>query len=102
MHPVLMDEVAKHKERIETVLPKEEKRTIEDTDEIIGYLEMLKTGLADEDYDTADFISEKLQGYQYPEEIQILVDELAQHILNLETEEAIEVTERVKDTLGNK
>jgi len=102
LHPVLMDEVAKHKERIETVLPKEEKRVIEDVGEIIGFLEMLKNGLSEEDYDTADFVSEKLQGYQYPEEVQMLVDELAQHILNLETEEAIEVAERIKNTLGNK
>ncbi len=103
LHLILLEEVEKHKERIATILPQEEdKQPIENMEEITAYFEMLKTGLENEDYDTADFVCDKLQKYQYPDEIQVLIDELAQRILNLETEKALESVDIIKNTLGDK
>lgn len=103
LHPILMEEVKKHKERIATILPpEEEKLPIEDIGEITAYLEKLKTGLENEDYDTADSVCEELQRYQYEEEVQVLVDELAQRILNLETEEALERINIIRNAVEDK
>ncbi len=101
LHPIMLDEVRKHKERIETIFPKEDKVPVEDFGQITAYLAMLQTGLENEDYDTADFVSEKLQKYCYEDNLQALIDELTQKILTLETEAALEIIGSIKSTLGD-
>ena len=64
-----------------------------------SYLDMLSMGLMQDDYDTADFIMEEIKKYKYPKEVQTFVDELAGQILNMESENAIETIERVKEIL---
>ena len=60
---------------------------------------MLATGLLQEDYGTADFMLEEIKKYQYPKEIQVLMDELAGQVLNMETDNAIEAVERIQSIL---
>ena len=60
---------------------------------------MLNMGLMQEDYDTADFIIGEINKYQYTDEMQLLVDELAGQILNMETSVAIETVEKIKNIL---
>ena len=98
LNPVLLEEIEKHKERVSVLFP-EEKLEIESRELIESYLEMLATGLLQEDYGTADFMLEEIKKYQYPKEIQVLMDELAGQVLNMETDNAIEAVERIQSIL---
>ena len=98
LHPILLEEIQKHAERV-SVLFLEEKEEMESKDLIESYLDMLSMGLMQDDYDTADFIMEEIKKYKYSKEVQSLVDELAGQILNMESENAIETVERVKEIL---
>ena len=77
----------------------EEKQEIENKELIESYLSMLSMGLMQEDYDTADFMIGEINKYQYINEIQVLIDELAGQILNMETSNAIDTVERIKNIL---
>ncbi|MBQ6815416.1 MAG: response regulator [Lachnospiraceae bacterium] len=100
MHPILLNEMDKHKERIGTILPKEEKKELE-VDMVTENLKILKVSLKNDDYDTADLISSELQKYQYSSDIQPLVDELASQILHLEMDEAVDTTDKILEALGD-
>ena len=52
-----------------------------------------------DDYDTADFIMEEIKKYKYTKEVQAFVDELAGQILNMESDNAMDTIERVKEIL---
>ena len=97
LHPILLDEMEKHRERIATILPQsEDKRSIENMEVLSGYFDMLKLNLENNDYNTADFICGEIQKYQYPDQIQVLVNELAGQIMNLETDAAIVTIDKIK------
>ena len=98
LHPVLLEEIKKHKERV-SVLFNEEKQEPESKELIESYLNMLSMGLMQEDYDTADFMIGEINKYQYTNEIQALVDALAGQILNMETSNAIDTLEKIKNIL---
>jgi len=95
LHPVLLQEIAKHKERISTIVPKEEKIPIDNKELVISYFNMLMASLNNEDYTTADYVSNEVKKYQYDEPVQKLVDELEIQIINLETENAIETVSKI-------
>ena len=97
LHPVLLEEIEKHKERISTVFPMSEERTeVESMEEILAFFDMLKCSLEGEDYQTADIICSEINKYKYPEQIQVLVDEIATQVMNLEAEEAITTIDKIK------
>ncbi|MBQ7067330.1 MAG: response regulator [Lachnospiraceae bacterium] len=97
LHPILLEEIEKHKERIASILPQEEKKVMLDNiDEVLPYFDMLKSNLENDDYNNADFISSEIQKYAYSEEIQPLVEQLASQVMNLEAEEAIITIEKIK------
>lgn len=99
LHPVLLEEIEKHKDRIEPLFV-EEKAEIEDYEIIDSYLEMLDIGVSQEDYDTADFMLEEVKKYQYPDPVQKLVDELAGQILNMESAPAQETIKKIRMILA--
>ena len=101
LHPIVLEEIGKHKERIATVLPKEEKVIITDYEEVINCLEEMKAGLEKEDYDTADAVCEKIQKYQFPEDVKGFVEQLANQILQLETEEALDTVCKISRMIGD-
>lgn len=98
LHPILLEEIEKHKERIAVLFP-EEKIEIESKELIESYLDMLSMGLMQKDYDTADFMMEEIKKYSYSRELQMLVDELSGQVLNMETDNAIETVEKLKKIL---
>ncbi len=95
LHPVLLEEMMKHKERIETVIQQEEEKPFAEKVEA-AYLDMLKLGLRNEDYATADFMCAEIQKYRYPKQIQEKVNELVESIFRLETEEALHIIEEIR------
>lgn len=98
LHPILLDEINKHRERIATILPKEEKEPAGSMQ--MAYFDMLKPALMSNNYDTADFMAAEIGKYQFPDNIQPIVDELLEKILNLETDKAIEIVDKIRETKG--
>ena len=94
LNPILLEEIEKHKERVCVLFP-EEAQELETTELIKSYIDMLHIGLMQEDYDTVDFIMEEINKYQYPKEMQILVDVLSAQVLNMEAENAIGTLEKI-------
>ena len=95
LHPVLLEEIEKHKNRVDTLFV-EEKVEVESYEMIVGYLDMMDMGLSQEDYDTADFVMEEIKKYQYTENVQKLVDELTGQVLNMESVPAQETIKKMK------
>ena len=100
LHPILLDEIEKHKERIRSIIPEEEEKAFSDGVDM-AYLEMLKISLENEDYKTADFVCEELMKYRYKDEVQTQMDQLAEQIFNLEQEEALRTIDEIRG-LGEK
>ncbi|MBQ8821741.1 MAG: response regulator [Lachnospiraceae bacterium] len=96
LHPVLLEEMEKHRERIGTMMPKEEKTQIGAMEEILPYLDMLQMNLENDDYAAADYVCEVLKKYQYTEKIQFLMEELCTQVMNLEAEDAIITIDKIK------
>lgn len=97
LHPILIEEMEKHKERIAVILPKaEDKIKINSMEEVLPYFDMLKANLEENDYNTADLICNEIQKYEYPDTIQHLVEELANQVMNLEAEDAIIIIDMIK------
>ena len=94
VHPILLNEMEKHRERIATMLPKEEK--IQAGSMQMAYFDMLKSSLQNEDYNTADLICNEIKKYAYAEAIQEIVDELMDDVLNLDSEAALEALDKIK------
>lgn len=95
LHPILTEEIRKHKERMETVLVLQEAEKVEQVEN--AFLDMLKMSLEKDDYTTADMVCSEIQKKKYPEEIQDLVEKLAQQVFHLEAEDAILTICRLKE-----
>lgn len=95
LHPVLIEELMKHKERISILVPKkEEKKTA--GKELNPYFGMLKNSLANFDFNSADMLSKEIQKYQFADSIQPLVDKLVNQILQLEADEAVATIKEIE------
>lgn len=97
VHPILLDEMEKHRARIETILPKEDKEEIGSMTEVLPYLEMLLLNLENDDYDAADYACDTLKKYTYAEKILPLMEELYSQVMNLEAEDAIITINKIKE-----
>ncbi len=89
LHPVLIEELQKHKERLRILESGDSKKESADMERILPVLEELAEALRQRDVDLADELAEQLGKYEYAEEIQEKVDRLRQQILDLEPEEAL-------------
>ena len=66
----------------------------------MAYFDMLKPALMNNNYDTADFMAAEIGKYRYPDDIQPFVDDLLEKILNLETDKAIEILDKIRELKG--
>ena len=97
LHPILMEEISKHKDRLSTVFPEDkEKMQIIDVEMIFGYFDMLQMAVSGDDYETADFVCEEIQRYNYPESVSNLVDELVVKVNCLDSDAVVELVDRIK------
>lgn len=94
LHPILMEELAKHKERIDEAFPKVENEVGEEVE--AEYLDMLEAALQMEDYNVADFLVSKIEEKQYSEPLQELVKTLATQVFNLQVQDALNTIEIIK------
>lgn len=93
---IFLEEWRRYREKL-SVLVKEEtdKLEVKDNTVILAYLEMLRLAMEDMDIDGADQAMEQLRKYQYPLEIQAIVDELGGAVTNLDSEQATTLIEKL-------
>ena len=95
LHPLLISQIKKHRERIMGLFQmanEENKEGIED-----DFLTMLEVALKNNDMDTADGMCIEMMRYKYNEELQKLVEKLAAQILQLENQEAINTIGKMRE-----
>ena len=102
LHPILLEELEKHRKRLEVLMPKNENRKLLNMEEVSPLFEMLRKSLSQEDYNMADYLIGKLEEYIFPDALQELMEMLGDQILNLEADEAIDTIDQVRDRLDTK
>ena len=79
---------------------------MEDYSVDLAHLEMLRLAMEDMDIDGSDEAMEQLRQYQYPLEIQAMIDELSAAVTNLDSEQAATIIEtlmnHIRESEGNK
>lgn len=95
IHPLLLAQIKKHKERIMTVFSV--KSDIEKSSIEKSFLDMLELALKNNNMETADAMCIEMMKYKYNGELQKLIDKLASDILQLDEEEAIETIQKIKE-----
>lgn len=98
LHPILLEEISKHRERLLSIFPEdEEKMPIEDAELIFGYFDMLEMGILNDDYATADFVCEELQKYTYTESVSKQVENLIEKVNQLDSDAAMQLINIIKE-----
>ena len=95
LHPILMEEIEKHKKRMAALEPQKAKEQLSDMSDVLPLFEMLRQSLEQSDYNTSDYLVEKINAYAYPEKVQELVEQLCEQVLNLEDEDAVETIDQI-------
>lgn len=97
LHPILIEEICKHRERLLNIFSKQkEKLQIDDEELILGYFDMLEMAISNNDYETADFVCEEIQKYNYPDSICKQVDEIVEQVNKLDGDMVIRLINIVK------
>lgn len=94
LHPILMEELAKHKERIDEAFPNAEAENAEEVE--AEYLDMLEAALQMDDYNVADYLVSKIEEKKYSETVQDLVKTLATQVFNLQVQDALNTIEIIR------
>lgn len=98
IHPVFMEELHAHKQRMKTLM-EDGKKAGYDVFEVQALLDFLGQSLAEMDYDAADELMEKLAVYRYEGEAGERMEALNAQILNLQTEDALQSIQELKKAL---
>lgn len=96
LHPILLEELEKHRKRLEVLVPQEEKKDLQNPDEVMPLFVMLRQSIEKGDFNTSDYLMKKIKEYAYPEPLQELVEQLDEEILNLEDDEALRTIEQFR------
>ena len=99
MTPAFLDEWRGFKEKLSMYEDKQEKIQIEDKAEVLSKLEQLKVALEDMEVDQADELMKHLEQYVYDEEVSAKIKALSNMVLNLETDEGIQVVDEIIELL---
>ena len=106
LHPVFMKEWRSYKEKLtdcmhiihKEEIPLEKKEPL-DKGEILSYLEMLKEAMLEMDIDGMDANMEKLQTYQYAEEVQSSIEKLSVLVTNMDMDETVSLIEQITEQI---
>lgn len=100
LHPILIDEINKHKKRInDAMLNEVQEQTMEDVHLLITYLDMLHQHLEESDYNMADVVCDEIGKYTYSGEIGELVNKMLESVINLDEDEAINIIRELKEII---
>lgn len=89
LHPILLEEMEKHRQRMKVLEVDDGEKEQADIAEVSGVLAELVEALENRDYDRADKLSEQLGTYEYSGELQERMEQLQMQVLNLEADAAI-------------
>lgn len=95
MTPIFLEEWRGYKDKLKTCISEDEKKTVEDYSMILTLLEMLKIAMEDMDIDVADESMNQLRQYDYPENMQIIVEQLSAAVTNLDSEQVTSSAEKL-------
>ena len=95
LHPVLMEEIDRHYERLCTIFPENEDAMIKDDGEFWSYVAMLRGNLEQHELSASDMIVRELVKYSKGQPFQDDVNELKKQVDMLEFEKAVSVTDRM-------
>ena len=97
LHPILLEEIAKHKTRLLKVFPEvEEKLPIDNEDLVRGCFDMLESAMLNDDFNTADFLCAEIEKYSYPDSICKDVEVLIENVHHLDADGALQLIDRIK------
>lgn len=94
--PVFLADWRSYKEKLKCCMPEEEKQDIEDISVVFDLLEQLRAAMEDMDIDASDAAIEEVRQYAFAEEVQKLVDELSTAVVNLDSEGAGELIDKIR------
>ena len=95
LHPVLMEEIDRHHERLCTLFPDNDDTMIKNDGELWAYLAMLRGNLEQHELNASDMIVRELVKYARGTALEPDVGELKKQVDQLEFEEAISVTDKM-------
>ena len=103
MHPVFLEELEIHKQRLATFFEVKEQEKTENADMqmLKTYLEDLRESLMERDYDQADDIMNEINQYAYEETIGKKIACLAQQVMEIEAEAAIMTIDEMEHFFSN-
>lgn len=95
IHPLLISQMKKHRDRIMGLFPTGNEEKKEGMEE--DFLKMLEMALKNNDMDTADGMCLEMMRYKYNEELQKLIEKLATEILQLDSEKALDTIQQIRE-----
>ena len=95
LHPVLMEEIDRHHERLCTMFPEDADGMIKSDEECWTYLAMLRGNLEQHELNASDMIVRELVKYMRGTELEPDAAELKKQVDQLEFEEAVSITDRM-------
>jgi len=107
LHSIFIQEWRAYKQKLEEGIPEVVKVKTEassdkellDVQRVCEYLETLKTASEECDMDVMDEMIEKLQAFQYPEEVQENIEKLSVYVTNLDCEHIVSLISEIKNLL---
>lgn len=98
LHPVLVNQIRKHRETLTEIMPKKNDEVQEKID--IGFLHMLESNISMDNDDIVDAMCIEMKKVRYTDKLQALIDKLAIEILQLEKEQAIDTIHKIREFVG--
>ena len=105
LNNIFLNEWRSYKEKLKECVQIEQtenKQDIDDYTVILAYLEMLRLALEELDVDEMDRIMELLEGYEYLPEIQECIGQLGVYVINMDSEHATVLIEKISELMKNK
>ena len=95
LHPILMEEIDRHQDRLRVMFPEEEDVMIKSDGEMWAYLAMLRGNLEQHELNASDMIVRELVKYTRSTVWEPNVAELKKQVDQLEFEEAVSITDQI-------
>lgn len=99
LHPILVEEMEKHRQRMQVLEANGGEKEQADMTEVSRVLAELGDALENRDYDRADELAEQLGTYGYSGEIQERMEQLQLQVLNLEADAATATAKALREMI---
>ena len=105
LHDIFLKEWRSYKEKLRICIKESEiesgdKQSVEDFAYIVSELEQLQNAVEEMDIDLMDEIMEKLEGFQYSESLQGMMDKLSAYVTNMDSEKVADTIRKIRNQIG--